>query len=139
MNAINELTHYQELFDKYAKGMTEGVAEYIVQTHTYPWILVKGEEHIVVEKPELFELQFLFAKGLLEQQGVVSFQASINKILAVTERNRLVNVSWGFKSAEGGLLRTVSTSYLFLNNDGEEKVMSVVIDDDNDLDVSLFG
>lgn len=129
----------EEFFNKYSTAINELDLRVLKDSYSLPFILVHEEPKGVIAFSQ--ELEQKIKSFLLEYKslGVVEFDAQLQKVLSIAENMTFVAVEWSYKNVNKEVVDSYTNSYLLTEVDGELKIVTLIVDDNNDLFLSFLN
>ncbi|NVK25116.1 MAG: hypothetical protein HWE10_09330 [Gammaproteobacteria bacterium] len=129
----------EAFFEKYSNAISSLDLNTLKDSYSLPFILVHDEPKGVVAFSQ--ELEEKIKAFLLEYKklGVVDFHAQIEKVMPVSSNMTFVAVAWSYKNETSEVLELYKNSYMLTEVDGELKIVTLIVDDNNDLFLSFIS
>ena len=132
-------TKCEAFLDGLANAVHDMDLESLQSRCALPFILVKEEpKSVITLKQELEEK----LKGLLlayNQLGVTNFTPKLKKAVPISEDMIYVTTEWSYCNSENEVVYSYENSYLLNEANGELKIVTLIVDDNEDLFLSLIN
>lgn len=129
----------ESFFERYSTAINDLDLRTLKNSYSLPFILVHEEPKGVISFTQ--ELEEKIKSFLLEYKklGVVEFEANLQQVLSIADNMTFVAVEWRYKNSESDVVDSYKNSYLLTEQDGELKIVTLIVDDSNDLFLSFLG
>jgi len=127
-----------EFFQLYAVAMQDRQLKQLKSIYRLPFIVVHDEPERVVSFDEELESNVKKILGLFDQLSITDIEPVIKKSIHLSNDVYFANVNWTFKNEQGEIKLTHNTSYMLNIIEDSIKIITVIIDDDNDTYLQLI-
>lgn len=129
----------EAFFLKYSNAINDLDLSTLKSSYSLPFILVHDEPKGVISFTQ--ELEEKIKRFLFEYKklGVVEFEADLQQVLSIADNMTFASVEWRYKNSENDVVDSYKNSYLLTEQDGELKIVTLIVDDSNDLFLSFLG
>jgi hypothetical protein len=99
---------------------------------------VQDELKSVISFEQKLESNLTKVLGPFEQLGITNIKAKVKKAIHLSNDIHFANVNWTFENEQGEVQITYNTSYMLSLTEDSIKVITVIIDDENDTYLQLI-
>mgnify|MGYP005989333965 CR=1 FL=1 len=133
---INERCN--DFFVQYATAIKNFDLNELKSSYALPFIVVSDEPKSVISFDQ--ELENKIKQFLIEvkNSAVVDIQPKIQKTLVLAEQMIFVSINWSYRDENSQILHEYINSYMLSDTDSELKIVTLIVDDQNDLFLSFL-
>jgi hypothetical protein len=131
-------TKVTEFFQQYAVAMQDKELALLKSIYRLPFIIVQDELKSVISFEQKLESNLTKVLGTFEQLGITNIKAKVKKAIHLSNDIHFANVNWTFENEQGEVQITYNTSYMLSLTEECIKVITVIIDDENDTYLQLI-
>lgn len=129
---------FTEFFQLYATAMQNRQLKLLKSIYRLPFIIVHDEPKSVATFNLELEMKLKKVLASFQQMSVSSVEVQVNKAIHLSKDVHFTNVSWTFKNEPGEIQLTYNTSYMLNVTEEDIKIITVIIDDENDTYLKLI-
>ena len=129
---------FTEFFQLYATAMQNRQLKLLKSIYRLPFIIVHDEPKSVATFNLELEMKLKKVLASFQQMSVSSVEVQVNKAINLSKDVHFANVSWTFKNEQGEIQLTYNTSYMLNVTEEDIKIITVIIDDENDTYLKLI-
>lgn len=129
---------FTEFFQLYATAMQNRQLKLLKSIYRLPFIIVHDEPKSVATFNLELEMKLKKVLASFQQMSVSSVEVQVNKAIHLSKDVHFANVSWTFKNEPGEIQLTYNTSYMLNVTEEDIKIITVIIDDENDTYLKLI-
>ncbi|MBU2918603.1 hypothetical protein KO505_11655 [Psychrosphaera sp. F3M07] len=129
---------FTEFFQLYATAMQNRQLKLLKSIYRLPFIIVHDEPKSVATFNLELEMKLKKVLASFQQMSVSSVEVQVNKAIHLSKDVHFANVNWTFKNEQGEIQLTYNTSYMLNVTEEDIKIITVIIDDENDTYLKLI-
>lgn len=129
---------FTAFFQQYANAMEDRQLTILKSIYRLPFIIVHDEPKSVVSSNEELENNLKTILTSFENLAITKVEAVVRKAIHLSSDVYFTNVNWTFKDGQGDIKLSYNTSYMLNMNGQDIKIMTVIIDDENDTYLKLL-
>ncbi|GHB75202.1 hypothetical protein GCM10008107_26010 [Psychrosphaera saromensis] len=127
-----------EFFQKYAVAMQDRELKLLKSIYRLPFIIVHDEPERVVSFDAELETNLKKVLESFDQRAITNIEVEVKKAIRLSNDIHFANVNWTFKNEQGEIQLSYNTSYMLSILEDTIKVITVIIDDENDTYLKLL-
>ena len=127
-----------EFFQKYAVAMQDRELQLLKSIYRLPFIIVHDEPERVVSFDDELEENLKKVLKSFDQRAITNIEVDVKKAIYLSNDIHFANVNWTFKNEQGEIQLSYNTSYMLSILEDTIKVITVIIDDENDTYLKLL-
>lgn len=127
-----------DFFKHYAVAMQDRQLKLLKSIYRLPFIIVHDEPERVISFDEELESNLKKVLDSFDQREISNIDVMVKKAIHLSNDVHFANVNWTFKNQQDEVQLTYNTSYMLSIIEDNIKVMTVIIDDENDTYLQLL-
>ena len=125
-------------FQQYSKAMEDRELTILKSIYRLPFIIVHDEPKSVVSSEQELENNLKTILTSFESLAITKVDTLVKKAIHLSNDVYFTNVSWTFKNEQDDVKLSYNTSYMLNVDEQDIKIMTVIIDDENDTYLKLL-